>query len=232
MTEKCMGRADEELIASLRDNKEDKYPDRSGEKAFVEPYGNDQDNADIEEFLLEKYKPLVRRIARTDSLRISGGDYDDLLQEGMIGLMKAVKSFDPDRGASFFTFAALCIRRQMISAVEASNRDKNAALNSYVSLYDVSLEMDDEDGRRLIDSLKELSTRSVEEIIVDIDAAKELNRKIHKTLSPFEEQVYEMYISGMSYTEISEVLEKDQKSIDNAIQRIKSKIRKVIAENT
>ncbi|MCR4656040.1 MAG: sigma-70 family RNA polymerase sigma factor [Lachnospiraceae bacterium] len=228
MTDKYADMADEELIAGLRDDNKDGHADKNGVKAPEEPVGKTQDSADIEEFLLEKYKPLVRRIARTDSLKISGGDYDDLLQEGMIGLMKAVKSFDPEKGASFFTFAALCIRRQMISAVEASNRDKNAALNSYISLYDVPPDMDDEEGRRLIDSLKELSTRSVEEIIIDIDAARELNRKIHDSLSPFEARVYEMYTSGMSYTEIAEVIGKEQKSVDNAIQRIKSKIRKVI----
>ena len=180
-------------------------------------------NTDIEEYLLEKYKPLVRKIAKTDAFKISGGDHDDILQEGMIGLMKAIKSFDPRKGASFFTFAALCIRGQMINAVEASNRDKNAALNSYVPLYEEG-EGETRDGRPLT-PIDGLSTRSVEDVVIDIDTVRELNRKIHEELSDFEVRVYEMYLSGMNYSEIADILGKDKKSIDNAIQRIKNKVR-------
>ena len=210
-----------------------KYRDKTDEeliKQLCEGSGSraDTKNSDIEEYLLEKYKPLVRRIAKNDSFRISGGDHDDLIQEGMIGLMKAVKTYDPNRGASFFTFAALCIRGQMINAVEASNRDKNAALNSYLSLYGSVGGAENEEDRRLIDSISELVTRSAEDTAIDIDTAKELDMRIRGELSELEVQVYEMYLSGMSYTEIADILGREAKSIDNAIQRVKNKVQAII----
>ncbi len=210
---KFRDKTDEELIKQLCEG--------SGSRA-------DTKNSDIEEYLLEKYKPLVRRIAKNDSFRISGGDHDDLIQEGMIGLMKAVKTYDPNRGASFFTFAALCIRGQMINAVEASNRDKNAALNSYLSLYGSVGGAENEEDRRLIDSISELVTRSAEDTAIDIDTAKELDMRIRGELSELEVQVYEMYLSGMSYTEIADILGREAKSIDNAIQRVKNKVQAII----
>ena len=190
---------DEELLLGLKDHK-----------------------SHIEEYLLEKYKPLVRKIARTDSLQISGGDHDDLLQEGMIGLMKAIKNYDASREASFFTFAALCIRRQMISAVQASNRDKNAALNSYISLYSDPEEKGEEE-KRLIESLNEIATQSAEDVVIDLATAKELDVRIHSELSDLEKQIYERYLSGMDYSEIAQILGKEKKAVDNAIQRIKKK---------
>ena len=191
--------ADEELILRLRDQK-----------------------SNIEEYLLEKYKPLVRKIAKTDALQISGGDHDDLLQEGMIGLMKAIKSYDASRNASFFTFATLCIRRQMISAVKASNRDKNAALNSYISLSG-----DPEDPgfeeTRLIESLNEFTSPSAEDVVMDQATAKELDARIRDQLSDFESQIYEMYLYGVDPSAIAQILGRDKKAVDNAIQRIKKK---------
>ena len=183
---------DEELLLGLKDHK-----------------------SHIEEYLLEKYKPLVRKIARTDSLQISGGDHDDLLQE-------AIKNYDASREASFFTFAALCIRRQMISAVQASNRDKNAALNSYISLYSDPEEKGEEE-KRLIESLNEIATQSAEDVVIDLATAKELDVRIHSELSDLEKQIYEMYLSGMDYSEIAQILGKEKKAVDNAIQRIKKK---------
>ncbi len=198
------------------------FENRTDEELITGIY---EKKADIEEYLLEKYKPLVRKIAKTDAFKISGGDHEDLLQEGMIGLMKAIKNYDPRKGASFFTFAALCIRGQMINAVEASNRDKNIALNSYISLY----ESTNEDGEaKLMDSVDELMTRSVEDVVIDIATARELDRRIHMELSDFEVRVYEMRMTGMEYTEIAAQLGKDKKSIDNAIQRIKKKVREIL----
>ncbi|MBQ7564363.1 MAG: sigma-70 family RNA polymerase sigma factor [Lachnospiraceae bacterium] len=195
---------DEELIHSLNDQK-----------------------SNIEEYLLEKYKPLVRKIAKTEALQISGGDHDDLLQEGMIGLMKAIKSYDTAKQASFYTFASLCIKRQMISAVQASNRDKNAALNSYVSL---SGTMEDEraEERGLTESLNEIATQSTEDVVIDEATAKELDFRVKEVLSDLEKQIYELYLSGMDYGEISQMLGKEKKSIDNAIQRIKKKVREIL----
>ncbi len=198
------------------------FENRTDEELITSLY---EKNADIEEYLLEKYKPLVRKIAKTDAFKISGGDHEDLLQEGMIGLMKAVKNYDPRKGASFFTFAALCIRGQMINAVEASNRDKNIALNSYISLYENTSEGGDS---KLMDSVDELMTRSVEDVVIDIATARELDRRIHMELSDFEVRVYEMHMDGMEYTEIAKQLGKEKKSIDNAIQRIKKKVREIL----
>ncbi|MBQ7261986.1 MAG: sigma-70 family RNA polymerase sigma factor [Lachnospiraceae bacterium] len=198
------------------------FENRTDEELITSLY---EKNADIEEYLLEKYKPLVRKIAKTDAFKISGGDHEDLLQEGMIGLMKAVKNYDPRKGASFFTFAALCIRGQMINAVEASNRDKNIALNSYISLYESTGEGGD---TKLMDSVDELMTRSVEDVVIDIATARELDRRIHMELSDFEVRVYEMHMAGMEYSEIAKQLGKEKKSIDNAIQRIKKKVREIL----
>ncbi|HAV01308.1 MAG TPA: RNA polymerase subunit sigma-70 [Lachnospiraceae bacterium] len=198
------------------------FENRTDEELITSLY---EKNADIEEYLLEKYKPLVRKIAKTDAFKISGGDHEDLLQEGMIGLMKAVKNYDPRKGASFFTFAALCIRGQMINAVEASNRDKNIALNSYISLYESTGEGGD---AKLMDSVDELMTRSVEDVVIDIATARELDRRIHMELSDFEVRVYEMHMAGMEYSEIAKQLGKEKKSIDNAIQRIKKKVREIL----
>ena len=188
--------SDEELIARLRD----------GETI-------------IEDYLMEKYKGLVRQKAR--AMFLIGGDTDDLIQEGMIGLFKAVRDFQPGREATFATFARMCIDRQIYSAIQNSNRQKHLPLNSYVSLN-----QEDESS-----PIWELSVENPEEIIIDQETARDLQQKISDYLSPMENKVLDLYLKGEGYVEIGRILGKSPKSIDNALQRIRAKIREVISQN-
>ena len=177
------------------------------------------------DFLIEKYKDLVRR--KTKSMYILGADHDDLLQEGMIGLFKAIRDYDAGRDASFYTFAELCITRQVYTAVQASNRKKHSFLNTYVSLYEGKDAKDDE-PLELIQALVSNDTRNPEEMVIDRENLEHLENCIEQELSPFEKQVLELYLTGMSYTEIARVLGKTDKATDNAMQRVKAKIKKFI----
>lgn len=188
--------SDEELIARLRD----------GETI-------------IEDYLMEKYKGLVRQKAR--AMFLIGGDTDDLIQEGMIGLFKAVRDFQPGREATFATFARKCIDRQIYSAIQNSNRQKHLPLNSYVSLN-----QEDESS-----PIWELSVENPEEIIIDQETTRDLQQKISDYLSPMENKVLDLYLKGEGYVEIGRILGKSPKSIDNALQRIRAKIREVISQN-
>lgn len=188
--------SDEELIARLRD----------GETI-------------IEDYLMEKYKGLVRQKAR--AMFLIGGDTDDLIQEGMIGLFKAVRDFQPGREATFATFARMCIDRQIYSAIQNSNRQKHLPLNSYVSLN-----QEDESS-----PIWELSVENPEEIIIDQETTRDLQQKISDYLSPMENKVLDLYLKGQGYVEIGRILGKSPKSIDNALQRIRAKIREVISQN-
>ena len=167
-------------------------------------------NRDVEDHLMNKYKNLVKNKAR--QLYLAGGDRDDLLQEGMWGLFKAIREYRPDREASFFTFAELCITRQMYSAIAASQAKKNSILNESLSLSDI---------HEMTGSYEE----GPEVVMLERENEKELQRRIRAKLSPLEGQVLDGYLSGMDYREIAEELGKPPKSIDNALQRIKTKIR-------
>ena len=164
------------------------------------------------EFLLEKYKRLVRARART--LYLTGADKDDLLQEGMLGLFKAIKHFKSGE-ASFPTFAALCISRQMYSAIKSSESLKNLPLAGFVSIFD----MEEEQKTREPDLMSD-----PEKIFLDKEAEEALKEKIFSILSPFERKVTELYLDGFDYRNISERLDKSPKSVDNAIQRTKKKV--------
>ncbi len=183
---------------------------------------------DITDFIMNKYKNLVRSKAK--SMYILGADTEDLIQEGMIGLFKAIRDYDAGRDASFFTFADLCISRQMYTAVQASNRKKHMPLNSYVSLYGTT---EKEDGIReneeFINFLAFETQKDPEQLLIDKENVLLLERKIEEELSAFEKQVLDLYLTGMSYTQIARVLGRDEKSTDNALHRLKAKIRKVIA---
>lgn len=205
MKEEYQQHSDEELMIYLRD----------GETGIMD-------------FIMNKYKNLVRSKAK--SMYILGADRDDLIQEGMIGLFKAVRDFDSGRDASFFTFADLCISRQMYTAVQASRRQKHIPLNTYISLYATAKEdftQSDED-RELVNILSRKSEQSPEEMLIDKENVAQLEKAIEKELSSFEKQVLDLYLTGMSYTQIARVLGRDEKSTDNALQRIKNKLRKAI----
>lgn len=181
----------------------------------------------ITDFIMEKYKNLVRSKART--MYLLGADSEDLIQEGMIGLFKAIRDYDSGRDASFFTFAELCISRQMYTAIQASNRRKHAPLNTYISLYS-SVEKDEagNEEAELINAIASVSERSPEELLIDKENVANLEKTIEKELSGLEKQVLDLYLIGMKYTEIARILGKDDKSTDNALQRIKLKLKKVL----
>ena len=184
---------------------------------------------DITDFIMNKYKNLVRSKAK--SMYILGADTEDLIQEGMIGLFKAIRDYDPGRDASFYTFAELCISRQMYTAVQASSRKKHMPLNSYISLYATNENESGESfGEEFINFLGFEPVKNPEQLLIDKGNVISLERKIEEELSTFENQVLDLYLTGMSYSQIARVLGRDEKSTDNALQRIKSKIRKVIAK--
>ena len=164
----------------------------------------------IEEYLLEKYKPFVKSKSR--ALFLVGGDKEDLIQEGMIGLFKAIRDFDAANGAPFAAFAKLCVERQLYTAIEAAGRMKNAPLNGYISLS--------EEADHLMDG-------GIEEAVIEKTSYQQLYDKVQSQLSAMENEVLELYLEGKDYTEIAKLLGKSDKSIDNALQRIKGKIKHV-----
>lgn len=179
----------------------------------------------IMDYICDKYKNLVRSKAK--SMFILGADNEDLIQEGMIGLFKAVRDYDMGRDASFSTFAELCINRQMYTAVQASRRQKHFPLNTYVSL-DSTDSGDDREGMNLAELLADRSELNPEEMFLDKERVAYLEKTIEEELSEFEKQVLDLYITGMSYSQIARVLGRDEKSTDNALQRLKGKIKKML----
>lgn len=195
---------DEELILRLRDGEEN-----------------------ITDYIMDKYKNLVKNKAK--SMYILGADSDDLIQEGMIGLFKAIRDYDSGRDASFFTFADLCISRQMYTAVQASRRQKHAPLNSYISLYShVASGNEQGEEAELVSILAAEAELSPEEMVIDRENVENVERARERELSTFEKQVLDLHLTGMGYIQIAKVLGKDEKSADNALQRIKGKLRKAI----
>ncbi len=175
------------------------------------------------EYLLEKYKPLVRQ--KTRKLFLIDGDKDDLIQEGMIGLFKAVRDYQVGKDAAFRTFADLCISRQLYSAIKKSNRLKNQPLNSYVSIYsDEFSDADELAGDRTVTSSGSDNIANPEAIMIDRENAIDMQNKMFDKLSKMEREVLKRYLEGMTYQEIAADMEKSPKSIDNALQRIKGKI--------
>ena len=180
----------------------------------------------IMDYICDKYKNLVRNKAK--SMYILGGDSEDLIQEGMIGLFKAVRDYDSGRDASFYTFADLCISRQMYTAVQAAKRQKHIPLNTYISLYANVSEQEGSEERNLVEELSDRSGLNPEEVFLDKERVNYLENIIENELSIVEKQVLDLYVTGMSYTQIAKVLGRDEKSTDNALQRLKSKIKKML----
>lgn len=198
--------SDEELIGRLRDGEES-----------------------ITEYLMNKYKNLVRSKAK--SMYILGADNEDLIQEGMIGLFKALRDYDSGRDASFLTFADLCVSRQMYTAVQASRRQKHIPLNTYVSLYCSAGRNHDGEEEELVNVIFDAAEQSPEDVVIDRENVVQLEQTIERELSSFEKQVLDLYLTGMSYQQIAKVLDRDDKSTDNALQRIKTKLRKAFGQN-
>lgn len=180
----------------------------------------------ITDYIMDKYKNLVRSKAK--SMYILGGDNEDLIQEGMIGLFKAIRDYDCGRDASFYTFADLCISRQMYTAVQASHRQKHWPLNTYVSLYGNSRSQEGSEDLDLAEALPPDQDQNPETLFIDRERVEYLEGQIDRELSGFEKQVLDLYLTGMSYSQIAKVLGREEKSTDNALQRLKSKIKKML----
>ena len=182
-------------------------------------------NDSITDYLCKKYKHLVMK--KANALYLIGAEKEDLIQEGMIGLFKAIRDFSPEKESSFYHFAELCITRQMYHAIEASRRLKHAPLNSYVSL---SEETNEESGLTLGDMLEGATEQNPERLLLQQEAYRDFFDHLDTILSPMEKQVCDLYLQGTGYRQIAGDLNKSPKSIDNALQRIRSKIGKL--ENT
>ena len=191
------GKTDEELIRQMR----------AGDKEIVD-------------YLMVKYKNQVRK--KANAFFLIGADNDDLIQEGMIGLFKAIRDYQEEKEVSFYHFAELCISRQMYTAMEASQRKKHAPLNSYVSLYE---ETNEEGKMPLSEVLQSLTDGNPEDLVIDRENVLAFQEKINERLSKMERQVLVLTLQGLDYQQIAEIMEKPAKSIDNALQRIKGKLR-------
>lgn len=187
---------------------------------------HDGENGETVDYIMNKYKDLVRKKAA--SMYILGADRDDLIQEGMIGLFKAVRDYDAGRDASFSTFADLCISRQMYSAIKALSRKKHTPLNSYISIYASREDSDQGSDVSLEEILESDSNLIPEQYVLDQENLKILEENIDKDLSDLERQVLDLYITGMSIKKIAGVLGRDEKSTDNAMQRVRAKLKKYL----
>lgn len=178
-------------------------------------------NVDGLEYLINKYKNFVRAKARTYFL--IGADREDIIQEGMIGLYKAIRDYRGDRQASFRAFAEICVTRQIITAIKTATRQKHIPLNSYVSL---NKPVFDEDSERTLAEVVPTTGKSgnPEDLFINQENLMDIESTMHRILSPLEQQVVNLYLEGKSYVEIAQDLNRHVKSVDNALQRVKRKL--------
>lgn len=174
------------------------------------------------DYLLEKYKNLVRKKAR--ALYLIGGESDDLIQEGMIGLYKAIRDYREEKDSSFVGFAILCVERQLYNAIKGANRMKNSPLNTYVSLDLPVGGVGMEEQQTLGETLERDGITNPEDILIDRERVGRIEHFIQEHLSKMEQEVVVLYVEGLDYQQIAEKLNKTPKSIDNALQRIKKKL--------
>lgn len=193
--------SDEELVA--------KYQEGDGKAA---------------DYLVEKYKNLVRKKVR--SYYLTGADTEDLLQEGMLGLFKAIRDYKPGKDTIFMTFASICISRHIRSVITSYNRKKNVPLNTYVSFDETINDGEEQNNVKVVDTLVSETKQNPEELLIAKEEFISIQTIISNDLSEFEQQVLELYIEGLTYAEIAGILDKQPKSVDNAIQRIRNKISK------
>ena len=205
------------------DNRMSKY-DRMTDEQLLCDYKNG--NQEIMDYLMVKYKSMVRKKAR--AMYLLGGENEDLIQEGMIGLIKAVRDFDETQKTSFSSFAELCVSRQMYSAIEASNRKKHLPLNSYVSLYEDSEQEGEGRSLPLIDTIESSKENDPEVLYFGKEYTEAVAEQLKELLSPLENHVLYLHLMGTDYRTIAELLGKSPKSVDNALQRIKTKAQKIL----
>ena len=198
--------------------------DRMTDEQLLCDYKNG--NQEIMDYLMVKYKSMVRKKAR--AMYLLGGENEDLIQEGMIGLIKAVRDFDVTQKTSFSSFAELCVSRQMYSAIEASNRKKHLPLNSYVSLYEDSEEVGEGRSLPLIDTIESSKENDPEVLYFGKEYTEAFAEQLKELLSPLENHVLYLHLIGTDYRTIAELLGKSPKSVDNALQRIKTKAQKIL----
>ena len=198
--------------------------DRMTDEQLLCDYKNG--NQEIMDYLMVKYKSMVRKKAR--AMYLLGGENEDLIQEGMIGLIKAVRDFDVTQKTSFSSFAELCVSRQMYSAIEASNRKKHLPLNSYVSLYEDSEEVGEGRSLPLIDTIESSKENDPEVLYFGKEYTEAFAEQLKELLSPLENHVLYLHLMGTDYRTIAELLGKSPKSGDNALQRIKTKAQKIL----
>ena len=200
-----------------------KYERMTDEQLIGELRGGDQG---VMDFVMVKYKSMVRKKAR--AMYLLGGENEYLIQEGMIGLIKAVRDYNPEQGASFQSFAELCVSRQMYSAIEASKRKKHLPLNSYVSLYESGDAEGNDKKTPLIDMIEPVRENDPETLYFSREYTEAFVEQLKEQLSPLENHVLYLHLVGTDYRTIAEILEKSPKSIDNALQRIRTKAGKML----
>lgn len=183
-------------------------------------------DSQIMDYIMVKYKSMVRKKAR--AMYLLGGENEDLIQEGMIGLIKAVRDYNPTLGASFLSFAELCVSRQMYTAIEASKRKKHMPLNSYISLYEAGDGSSEERKVPLIDTIEPSIENNPETLYFGKEFTEVFVDKLKQSLSGLESHVLYLHLLGTDYRTIAELLGKSPKAIDNAIQRIKAKAEKLL----
>lgn len=183
-------------------------------------------NSEIMDYIMVKYKSMVRKKAR--AMFLLGGENEDLIQEGMIGLIKAVRDYDSGQSSSFAGFADLCVSRQMYSAIEASRRKKHLPLNSYISLYEEGEPGGDGKKVPLIDTIEPQQETDPEALYFSREYTEEFIEQLRGSLSSLEDHVLLLHLMGTDYRTIAELLDKSPKSIDNALQRIRSKAEKML----
>lgn len=198
--------------------------DRMTDEQLLCDYKNG--NQEIMDYLMVKYKFMVRKKAR--AMYLLGGENEDLIQEGMIGLIKAVRDFDVTQKTSFSSFAELCVSRQMYSAIEASNRKKHLPLNSYISLYEDSEQEGEGRSLPLIDTIESSKENDPEVLYFGKEYTEAFAEQLKELLSPLENHVLYLHLVGTDYRTIAELLGKSPKSVDNALQRIKTKAQKIL----
>jgi RNA polymerase sporulation-specific sigma factor len=197
------------------------FKDKSDEEIVAQAKSG---NNRAQEYLISKYENFVKAKAR--SYFLIGADKEDIYQEGMIGLYKAIRDFNPEKSTSFKAFAEICVIRQIITAIKTATRQKHIPLNNYISLNKPIYE--EESERTLLDVLAGLKITDPEELMISKEQINYIEGKISKVLSGLELEVLTSYLDGKSYQEIASDLERHSKSIDNALQRVKRKLEKCL----
>ena len=199
------------------------FEDRLDEEVVIEAQKR---NVRAQEYLINKYKNFVK--AKAKSYFLIGADKEDIYQEGMIGLYKAIRDFKADRLSSFRAFAEICVTRQIITAIKTATRQKHIPLNTYISLNKPIY--DDESDRTLLDVLSGAKITDPEELVISREEVLSIQNEIGEVLSELEMEVLMSYLDGKSYQEIACDLDRHAKSIDNALQRVKRKLEKCLSK--